>query len=340
MNEQPAGNVLSPQDQRSSADPEAVPSSFSGAQPSTAPNESKNPQDLQVLTILLQLEAQARATQTLKELQFLMVNETRKLLPFRQAFFVQAGPTPKNPWRVESASSLPVIQRDAPLIRWLERTIRSLQHQDRLTSLEVLTEQDCPRTGQPEWKEFSFPYVCWCPLRVPHSSVIGGLWLAKNQPWQDSDRTVLQRLADTYAHAWGALAGKKGKGMGRGGTAKWYWMGLMVMMGAMCLPVPMSTLAPTEVVAKDPTIVSAPINGVITDIRVPPNTMVTKGQTLFLYEDTNFRSQYEVAEKNLATAIAEYHKTAQGAFFESETNAQVPLTTNDWPIPMPMPGAH
>ena len=114
--------------------------------------------------------------------------------------------------------------------------------------------------------------------------------------------------------------------MGRGGTAKWYWMGLMVMMGAMCLPVPMSTLAPTEVVAKDPTIVSAPINGVITDIRVPPNTMVTKGQTLFLYEDTNFRSQYEVAEKNLATAIAEYHKTAQGAFFESETNAQVPLT--------------
>jgi len=111
-----------------------------------------------------------------------------------------------------------------------------------------------------------------------------------------------------------------------GGKAKWYWIGLLVVLGAMWIPVPMSTLAPTEIVAKDPTIVSAPINGVIAEIRVPPNTMVTKGQTLFVYEDTNFRSQYEVAENNLATAIAEYRKTAQGAFFESETNAQVPLT--------------
>jgi len=178
----PLTTVPTTQDQPASGNPTSPSSPFSGGSTSSATEGPENHQDLHVLTILLQLEAQARSTHNLKELQFLMVNETRKLLPYRQAFFVQAGSTPHKSWRVEAASSLPIIQRDAPLIRWLERTIRTRRHTDQLATPQIFSEEDEPTSGQQEWKEFSFPYVCWCPLRVPHSFVIGGLWLAKDQP--------------------------------------------------------------------------------------------------------------------------------------------------------------
>jgi multidrug efflux pump subunit AcrA (membrane-fusion protein) len=53
----------------------------------------------------------------------------------------------------------------------------------------------------------------------------------------------------------------------------------------------MSTLAPAKIVAKDPLIVNAPIDGVIAEILVLPNTVVSEGQVLFKYEDTTFRSE-------------------------------------------------
>ncbi|HEX4968296.1 MAG TPA: hypothetical protein VFV44_07245, partial [Nitrospiraceae bacterium] len=45
------------------------------------------------LSVLLQLEGTVRAAQTRQELQFLFVNETRRLVPYRQAILL-SPPTP------------------------------------------------------------------------------------------------------------------------------------------------------------------------------------------------------------------------------------------------------
>jgi multidrug resistance efflux pump len=87
----------------------------------------------------------------------------------------------------------------------------------------------------------------------------------------------------------------------------------------------MSVLAPAKIVAKDPVVVSAPIDGVIATIDVPPNSAVAEGQVLFKYEDTTFRNEYEVAERNLDVAVAQYRRAAQGSFLEAEQKADVPL---------------
>ncbi len=93
----------------------------------------------------------------------------------------------------------------------------------------------------------------------------------------------------------------------------------------MFLPVRLSTLAPAKVVAQDPVVVSAPMDGVVADILVSPNATVAEGQPILVYEDTNLRNQYEVAEMKLAVALAEYHKASQGAFLDAQSKAQVPL---------------
>jgi multidrug resistance efflux pump len=155
--------------------------------------------------------------------------------------------------------------------------------------------------------------------------MLGGLWLTRDQPWPEHEVTVLQRLSEAYAYAWRAVGPSK--------NLRWRW-GLSrtraslfagALVGALIIPVPMSTLAPAKIVAKDPVIVSAPIDGVIAEIVVPPNSAVSKGDVLFRYEDTTFRSEYQIAERNLDVAMAQYRRASQGSFVEADQKADVPL---------------
>ena len=84
------------------------------------------------LYTLLQLEGKVRAAQNQQELQFLFVNETRRLVPYQQAILL-SPPTPSTQsYQVRAASSVPVVDRTVPLMQWTERLIRgSAQDLDR-----------------------------------------------------------------------------------------------------------------------------------------------------------------------------------------------------------------
>jgi len=97
------------------------------------------------------------------------------------------------------------------------------------------------------------------------------------------------------------------------------------MLCTLLVPVRMSTLAPAEIVAKEPTVISAPVDGVIADLDVQPNQTVREGDRLLRFEDTNFRNAYEVAERTLSVTLAEFRKATQGAFHDEKTKAEVAL---------------
>ncbi len=77
--------------------------------------------------------------------------------------------------------------------------------------------------------------------------------------------------------------------------------------------------------AKDPVVVSAPIDGVIADVLVHPNQTVQAGTALFRYEDTTLRNQFLVAEKQLTVARAEHSQSIQAGFGDPQRKAEVPL---------------
>lgn len=274
------------------------------------------------LSTLLELEAAARNAQTVKELQFLMANETRRLLNYRQAFVVRKSLHDRQAC-VEAASSVTLVERRAPLIRTVEQVAAGLDASQEARTPVRIGQTDCPAHLRQEWKDLSASHVLWCPLVPPNGTSLGGLWLAHDTAWQDHDVTVAQRLAEAYAHAWAALERSSRPGRSTPFPRRWVSWIMGLVAAALCLPVRLSTLAPVEVIAKDPVIVSAPMDGVIGDILVLPNRLVTEGQTVFRYEDTNLRNQYEVAEKQLAVALAEHRKAAQGAFTDPDSKAKV-----------------
>jgi hypothetical protein len=279
---------------------------------------------LATASALLEIERLLRDARTVRELQFTLVNESRGAVSYRQAILLSHGDDDKGPYRVEGVSSLPTVDRNAPFVRWIERLVTSFQQQP-LAGVRSLSFDDCPEELKEEWKEFSLPYVLWCPLVQPDGTAIGSLWCTRETIWLDQEIAILRRIADTFTHAWQTLDRPRYRVSTRL-KARWItWTLVGAVLAALALPVRMSTVAPAKVIPREPAVVSAPLNGVIAEMIVPPNVMVQEGQPLFLYEDTTLRSNHEVAEKNLAVALADYHRAGQGSFFDAKNKAEVPL---------------
>ncbi len=308
------------------------------AKTSTASQTSREPAsqsekggdiDPHLLVALLQLESQARTAQTVKELCFLLANETRRLVSFRQACVFSMGTQLRKTCQVEVVSSVAVVDRKSPMVQWIEEVVSSLWDNQSLQAPCHLNVQQCPKHLQADWRRFAFPHVLWCPIIWGNQQVLGGMWLARERPWLEGEIQLIRRFAETVAHAWNALGKTKTSVKHLTISKRWVWMGVALLFAVMCFPVHVSTLAPVEVVARDPIVVTAPLDGVIAEILVQPNTVVQEGSTLFRYEDTKFRNDYEVAEKNLAVGLMEYRKVTQGAFFDDETGAGMPVQASE-----------
>ena len=150
------------------------------------------------------------------------------------------------------------------------------------------------------------------------------LFLARNEPWSEADQYLAQELADGYGHAWNALL----RGRSRNVSAM-LWRrrtGLKVaaalaIFAAMWLPITLSALAPAEVTPFQPTIVRAPLEGVVDHFEVQPNEQVEAGQLLLTLDPRAIENKLEVASKALAVAEAEYRQAAQQAVFDDKSRA-------------------
>lgn len=275
------------------------------------------------LATLLQLEAEARRAESEKALQFLMVNETRRLINYRQAFVITTAGAGSH--RVEAASSLSIIDPNVPFVTWLESTVNKLPPGASPTAAQKVDETSLEPTEASRFKEFSLPYAIYCPLPLHDGQSIGGVWLARETPWSDHEIVLLERLCETYAHAWSALMNP---GQLRRPRVRKNWIIsaiVVVLLLVSLIPVRMSTIAPVEVVALNPVIVSAPIDGVIKRLAQPPNTAVKQGDLVFAYEDTNHRAAYQLARRSFDVATAQLRKATQGAFQDEAFKGQVAL---------------
>jgi multidrug efflux pump subunit AcrA (membrane-fusion protein) len=280
------------------------------------------------LAALTHLEGQVRTAKTIRELQFLSVNETRRLVPYQQAYLLSADDSESTPYQVVAASSVSVVERDAPMIRWLEQVAQALRQEHPGDEPMALTEETCPESCREGWRDHVQGYVFWCPLKHPDETVLGAWWFEREFPWQENDVAIVHRLAGSYAYAWKALSRRK-RSWSVAIKKPSVWLIAAAVVAVLCLPIRVSTMAPVKVMAKDPIIVSAPMDGVIADVVVPPNTMVLQDRLLFRYEDTNIRNQYQVAEKQLAVAQAEYSQAVQAGFSDPQRKADAPLKETD-----------
>ncbi len=281
---------------------------------------------LAVLAALVELEREARHAESARALGFIMVNETRHVLDYRQAVFwrlkAAGGAT------VEAVSGVSAIDGNAPFIRWAQDLARAVARQEETGGIRVPDRKDMPESLGEGWREWGGE-VLFCPLSPPGGALAGGLFFIRDAAWQEPEKALAARLVDAYAHAWRALRPEPVPAIRRL-RALWEQRRTRIGMAVFAfmllwLPVRISALAPASVVPVDPVVVAAPMAGVVEAVHVSPNQAVRKGQLLFSLDDTSIRNRRDIALKALAVARADFMRASQMAFANARSKANVAL---------------
>jgi HlyD family secretion protein len=274
------------------------------------------------LGTLVQLLKRARHAATAEELGFVMVNETHALLPYRQAALWQRNA--RGVGKVLAISGAAMVERNAPFMLWLNPAFAKL---DDAAEPDRIRPVDAASLGGglgEAWREWLPAHGLLIPLRTAGEPALGMLLLARDQPWSDGDAHLISELADGYSYAWLRFRGGRHRSVlatlfGRGRMVKLALAAALVAI--LCLPVTLSALAPAEVVALQPTIVRAPLEGVVDHFEVQPNEPVAAGQLLLTLDPRAIENKLDVASKALAVAEAEYRQAAQQAVFDDKSRA-------------------
>lgn len=288
----------------------------------TMPSPEELPQQqLTGIFTLLQLEKDIRHAEDSAEFGFVAVNETLRLLHYNRAVLWQLrGRTA----RIQAVSGADTPNQKAPYTLWMQKfcTFFSQQESTRTTPQTISSEQ-VPAELRSGWDQWVGGQGAWCPLLAANSTLLGGLWLVRDEPWQEAEIGLLEQLADAYGHAWHALR-RSPWHRSRQTRMNGRLIPLLVaaaLIGAMFFPIQLSVLAPAQIVPIKPLVVNAPMRGVIKQFFVLPNQPVKTGDLLFRFDDTELRNRLQVARKALAETETKLLRARQKSLFERRNSA-------------------
>jgi multidrug resistance efflux pump len=277
---------------------------------------------------LVNLARAARHAKDCVELEFMAVNASHALVPYRQAalWLEDRG--------ICALSGVVQIEANAPYVQWLEKVCPGLRQPGPIFPADLAPE------FAGEWEEWLPPYGLWLPFSIALEDdkvLQGGLLLARDIPWMEHELPALEEWVDAWQHAykarmprirWSLASLKTVFGNAANDPARpWWKRRAVVAAAAVCavlvFPVRLTVLAPGELVAANPSVVRSPLDGVVERFHIKPNQSVKKGDPLFDFDEAQLASRYAVAEQALATAEAEYRQTAQQALSDNKFKSQL-----------------
>ncbi len=273
------------------------------------------------LLALMHLEDRAHAATTAQALGFSITNEVLSLSDYRQAAFFSC--TSAGKLKIASASGLVSVAEDSPYAVWLTRLAQTFPSQskpERIDFSGIATE------FQSGWQEWLPGHLVVTSLFDKFEKRIGLAMYARENPWSDTEMSLLERLHRTHSYCLDALSRKNrsisslfGAGL-LGGKFKWLAIAAAL---AMFIPVRLSVLAPAEVIALTAMAIAAPQDGVISSFHVQPNSPVKAGDKLFSLDDSALSSRREVARRGVAIARADLLVAQQRAFDDLKSKGEL-----------------
>lgn len=261
------------------------------------------------LQTLMRLENEALEAADLITLKHIAVNRPRAIIQTGHIFWISRNGTKI---KIEAISSQSKLDKTTPFIQWMTRQLSLRARRGELNNLNQW-EFDNSRDDTP----FTYPFThaLYAPL-APHPER-GGLLFTRENPFKELDTHLVRRLAKIFGMAASVIKRKRRKAISLNKRlALWAAAATLVILSV--IPVPMTTLAPAEIVAGNPYIITAPFEGVIEDILVPPNSPVQKETPLLRFVDTAYRNDFILAGKEEAIADAKLRQAAVSSFI-SET---------------------
>jgi len=279
------------------------------------------------LSTFLQLEKHARSADNIQRLQFVIANETFRLINYRQSAIWSWRHNGKA--RLTTVSGASQVDFTSPYTLWMDSFISKVTT-DSSESITMLSIDDVDESLSKGWNEYIKGYALLCPLRSPAGDAIGGMVMTRNTPWTEHEISLIELLMGAYGHAWFALLPRSARWKK---SAIWYSVTasrikklvFILLIGLLFMPIRQSVLAPASIVPIKPKAITSPLDGVIAEVLVSPNMNIKQNDILFIIDDTKIRNQLHIAEKAYAVAKAEHLKTSQEAFGDENVKGDVSL---------------
>jgi hypothetical protein len=283
---------------------------------------------------LLQYEAEIRRQPTAEALLHHLVHQVSTLVPLSLATVWQ---------RHASSAALELVKVSGisevdPTSPWGDALRAALDHADASGQLQEPATLDMPSlvaalepAMQAPLEAYPLRQLCWLPMASPDGAVNAGVLCLRLEPFLPGEVHLLARLADTYGHAWRALLPTPARSLLKPAwlsTRRVAWS-LAILLGVAMVPVQQSVLAPVEVVARAPGVVTAPFSGVIRSIGPGPSGAVKTGDVLVQFEDVQLRNEAVLAQQKLAVAKARFTRLSAAAFQDEAAKHELAMARAD-----------
>ena len=255
--------------------------------------------------VIFDIEKRLRNSLTVDEVGFIIVNETYKIVQYRQAILFD------NTGKIKSISGTSNFEENSPFIYWVKQNLSPIAKN--IVKPKELRSQDLGNIPDLNWEEWLPQFGFFLPLFSPIHGKVGSLFLSWEKNWNSSEREILGVVANIYGFSIGTF--KKNRRLPSinnvGPLVKISILITLVMI--FFIPVPLTVLAPSEIVAVNPSIVRAPITGVVEKVVVEPNQVVSKGDLLFIMESLSQKNDLIIAQKVFASLKVQYAQLTRQA---------------------------
>lgn len=257
---------------------------------------------------LFVLEANMRDAENLQALKYFAVNELRKVIPSTQAMIFKRGGVGKA-WTVEAVSALAAPDNRSPFLQWLNREVRAKM--DGLSGTDPGYLRLDIASAPSAMAQFQYALFAYLPVNADNNNI--AILFFSEKPFAEHHKNILTRLSKTLGHSWRVFDTGK-PALFRKIPSPLKWMLFLTLVILLFVPVPLTGLAPAQIVSHQPQIISAPISGVIKEIYVDPNQEVTKGTLLYSFDKTEAQNSFDQASRKLLVAQSRHRRANQAAF--------------------------
>lgn len=276
----------------------------------STPENPNNAAMLQHMATINRLNLKAFRANERQSLIFIILNDSIQAVRYdRAALWDMEGKKPK----ILGVSGQTEANKDARLTKEWQALISSIKDKKKP---QLITEASL--TGNEKtWLDYhkSIPNITplWLPI-LNDDELVLGLWLEifgtlqNPQSIDDSLQFLSKYLTPAYGSSWRKLKPKftlKEKGIGK----KQISLGLLALfLSALIIRVPLRVVAPCEVLANTPFLVTAPLQGIIEEIKVEPGQAVVKDDILVEYDKRVPLRNLRVAQKEVEILQAEENR--------------------------------
>ncbi|MBA2369231.1 MAG: HlyD family efflux transporter periplasmic adaptor subunit [Candidatus Protochlamydia sp.] len=247
--------------------------------------EAKQKQIQNVWIALHRITLKAINAEKLQNLIFIMVNDTFQVMKYDRAILFSKQ---KEKVKILGVSGLTDLNSQTEVTTRLRRAIQELKNYQ---EARLLTPEDF--SSLKDWdylQSLRASTVYWLPLKVENEEL--GLWLEiyddpnlATKLFQNFSPLLKDFLTPAYVTAWKKFKHQPWRKASTYFNKKYIGLASLLLLALLTLiPVRLRIVAPCEVVAINPYVLTAPLDGIIEKVLVRPGEEIKKDQILYEYD--------------------------------------------------------